>query len=115
MGKVHDKIVKTVPNGEVIASVISCNYLITAGVSDWAGYAIAAGLFITRQCPVHDRFRRFGIKSDEEIPSFVELFLNDELVSKTLQFNKCEASFEKQLSKHLLSNFESFQKKSSWN
>lgn len=109
MGKVHDKIVKTVPNGEVIASVISCNYLITAGVSDWAGYAIAAGLFITRQCPVHDRFRTFGIKSEEEVPSFADLFLDDGLVSNPFQFNKYEVSFDKKLSKQLLSNYECIQ------
>lgn len=61
MGKVYENVVRTVPNGAEIASTISCDYLITCGVSNWGGLALSAGLFIARSCAVHERFQRNGI------------------------------------------------------
>merc|ERR1712073_243219 len=44
MGKVEEKVREHIKNGEQIASVISCDYLITAGVSNWGAEALAVGL-----------------------------------------------------------------------
>jgi D-glutamate cyclase len=45
MGKVMDKIIDscTIPNGDKIACVVSADYLIAASISNWGGYALAAG------------------------------------------------------------------------
>ena len=46
MGKVYDKIVHDNPkiqNGRDIACVVKADYLIAASVSNWGGYALAAG------------------------------------------------------------------------
>ena len=44
MGNIYDDIINCVPHGEMIASVINTNYLITAGVSNWGGFAVAHAL-----------------------------------------------------------------------
>jgi len=75
MGKVHQQIKQKVPMGNTIASNISCDYLITCGVSNWGGFGVAAGLYALRCCPVFDRYRRFGlgfhemIEMDKLVPS----------------------------------------------
>lgn len=58
MGKVKDKVVKHVPHGGLIAAAVAADYLVTCGVSNWGGLALAAGLYALRSCPVHDRYRR---------------------------------------------------------
>ena len=65
MGKVRSQIVQHVPKGETTGSVISCDYLITCGVSNWGGFAVSAALDILSRCPVFDRYRRFGIGCQE--------------------------------------------------
>ena len=67
MGKVQPKIIENVPKGNIIASAISCDYLITCGVSNWGGFGVAAGLYALRCCPVFDRYRRYGLGSHELI------------------------------------------------
>jgi hypothetical protein len=42
MGKVLDLVRATVPLGDVIACTTPCSHLITAGVSNWGGYGLAA-------------------------------------------------------------------------
>jgi hypothetical protein len=44
MGNIYDSIVKSIPNGEKIASIVETDYLITAGVSNWGGIAIGYAL-----------------------------------------------------------------------
>ena len=61
MGKVRSMVIKHVPKGDLIGSSISCDYLVTAGVSNWGGFAVAAGLYILSGCPLFDRYNRFGI------------------------------------------------------
>jgi len=65
MGKVHDKVVESVPFGKSIASSTSCDYLITCGVSNWGGFAVAAGLCILSSCPIFLRYKHYGLENDE--------------------------------------------------
>jgi hypothetical protein len=49
MGKVpHETIVKNIPNGDLIHCRVPTDYLIVAGVSNWAAYALAAGIHVLR-------------------------------------------------------------------
>jgi hypothetical protein len=41
-------IARTVPNGEAIACVTSCDHLIVAGVSNWGAYGLMAALAVVR-------------------------------------------------------------------
>lgn len=71
MGKVHDIVVEKIQFGETIACTTSTDFLIAAGVSNWAGYAISIGLYAASQCPVHWRYSHHGINA--EIPPQFEL------------------------------------------
>jgi hypothetical protein len=42
MGKVLGAVQAHIPNGQLIASVTTCDALITAGVSNWGGYGLVA-------------------------------------------------------------------------
>lgn len=77
MGKVLSRVLENVHLGPVIASSVSCDYLMACGVSDWGGYAIACGLYIARNCITHDRYRRYGIKDEEGKLDIDELMFND--------------------------------------
>lgn len=46
MGKVKDQIIKHVNHGELIAAELPADNLILAGVSNWGGHGLAAGLSI---------------------------------------------------------------------
>jgi hypothetical protein len=50
MGKVFDEIVKNpkISNGEKIGCVVAADFLIAASVSNWGGYALAAGAAVVR-------------------------------------------------------------------
>ena len=68
MGKVMENVVKFVKNGECIACNVSSDYLITAGVSNWGGYALAVALYLLSTCPIHLRYVHRGLtKPDEEV------------------------------------------------
>jgi len=85
MGKVLSRVLEHVHLGPVIASSVSCDYLMACGVSDWGGYAIACGLYIVRNCMTHDRYRRYGIKDEEGELDIDELMFND---SQDLEMRK---------------------------
>ena len=61
MGKVYDQVVRTIPKGETIACKTSCDYVITCGLCDWGGYALAVAIYLLRMCPIHDRYQRRAI------------------------------------------------------
>jgi hypothetical protein len=46
MGNIYPFIAKHVPKGDLIGTRVECDFLISAGVSNWGGYAIASALFI---------------------------------------------------------------------
>jgi hypothetical protein len=49
MGKLPRTLIgATVPNGEAIASVASCDHLVVAGVSNWGAYGLMAALAVVR-------------------------------------------------------------------
>ncbi|KAM4625828.1 D-glutamate cyclase, mitochondrial [Polymixia lowei] len=61
MGKLKDKVKNLMPNGSLIACDIAADYAITAGVSNWGGYAVACGLYLLHTCPSHQRYLRKGL------------------------------------------------------
>ena len=82
MGKVHQRVVDHIDNGSIIASSVSTDHLITAGVSNWGGSALAAALFIVHQCPVHSRYVGRGkVASFEEVLNTVDKVDVDVLLS----------------------------------
>ena len=86
MGKVKDQVEKHVKHGKEIACIVSCDYLITAGVSNWGGYALAVGLHVLSTCPIHARYVRRGLaKIDED--KGVEEFLNS--IEQVRIFESC--------------------------
>jgi D-glutamate cyclase len=49
MGKLPSELIaRTVPNGERIACITSCDHLVVAGVSNWGAYGLMAALAIVR-------------------------------------------------------------------
>ncbi|MBN3296130.1 GLUCM protein, partial [Amia calva] len=58
MGKVKDEVRKHIPNGGIIACDVAADFVITAGVSNWGGYAVACALHTLHHCPVHQRYLR---------------------------------------------------------
>lgn len=73
MAKVLDQVVRHIPHGDKIASVVSCDYLISAGVSNWGAYALATSLFALRSCSDHSYNQRIGL--GEHTPPDPKLFL----------------------------------------
>lgn len=63
MGKVEAKVEEHIEHGKEIACVVSCDYLITAGVSNWGGYALAVGLYVLSMCPIHVRYVQRGLEN----------------------------------------------------
>ncbi|XP_048341151.1 D-glutamate cyclase, mitochondrial [Sphaerodactylus townsendi] len=61
MGKVKEAVKKYIKNGDIIACDIEADFAITAGVSNWGGYAVACALYILNTCEVHDRYLRKAI------------------------------------------------------
>ena len=73
MAKVYDQVVKHIPFGETIASTVTCDYLISSGVSNWGGYALAASLYALQACPDHSYNRRCGL--GKHMPPDPDLYL----------------------------------------
>lgn len=46
MGNLYDMVCKHVPRGEIICSRSECDQLISTGVSNWGGYAIAFAAYL---------------------------------------------------------------------
>ena len=44
MGNVADRVRRDIPHGETIASVVGCDHLIVAGVSNWGAYGLVGAL-----------------------------------------------------------------------
>ena len=81
MGKVYEAVVRHVPLGDVIACEVAADFLIAAGVSNWAGYALSLGLYLTSSSPAHHRYRNRGIGADHAPKSVLQDFLpsNDQV------------------------------------
>ena len=81
MGKVNDEVRQHIPHGTEIGCVVASDCLIAAGVSNWAGHALAAGLYAVSSCPLHWRYTNQGINA--ETPPLLDIndFVNSERVS----------------------------------
>jgi hypothetical protein len=44
MGSVRERVAETVAHGDVIATVVPCDHLVVAGVSNWGAYGLCAAL-----------------------------------------------------------------------
>ncbi|XP_051867953.1 D-glutamate cyclase, mitochondrial isoform X2 [Pristis pectinata] len=61
MGKVKEAVKRCIPNGDLIACDVSADFTVVAGVSNWAGYAIACALHILSNCTIHERYLRKAV------------------------------------------------------
>ena len=82
MGKVLERVAVNVKHGSEIGCTVSCDYLITAGVSNWGGYALAKAIYLCASCPVHDRYRRKSLGGPSE-PLLDDFVTTVEQVNKT--------------------------------
>ncbi|XP_054652250.1 D-glutamate cyclase, mitochondrial [Dunckerocampus dactyliophorus] len=69
MGKVKEKVKNLMPKGDLIACDVPADYAITAGVSNWGGYAVACGLYLLYTCPTHQRYLNKGLGVDHITPN----------------------------------------------
>uniref|UniRef100_A0A3B3HCT1 D-glutamate cyclase n=2 Tax=Oryzias latipes TaxID=8090 RepID=A0A3B3HCT1_ORYLA len=72
MGKVKQQVKSLMPMGEVVACDVPADFAITAGVSNWGGYAVACGLYLLHTCPSHRRYLRKGL-GQEAAPTSEQL------------------------------------------
>ena len=79
MGKVLEKVAANVQYGSEIACTVASDYLVTAGVSNWGGFALAKAIFLCVSCSVHDRYRRHGLGHPHQF-SEMDFVLNVEQV-----------------------------------
>ena len=89
MGKVRRKVVDHIPEGELIGSDVSCDHLLACGVSNWGGFAVAAGLFLLRR----EESRKGTIKQEEETgqvisqePDWQEFLLDEEAGERLMRW-----------------------------
>ena len=75
MGKVLEQVKQHIPLGEKVACVTPADFLIAAGVSNWAGYALSVGLFVASRSPMHWRYRHRGINAETPPDFSVSEFL----------------------------------------
>lgn len=68
MGKVKEKVKALMPKGDLIACDVPADYAITAGVSNWGGYAVACGLYLLHTCPSHQRYLKKGLGLEHTTP-----------------------------------------------
>ena len=61
MGKVHEEIITTIPEGDLIAATASCMYLLTCGVSNWGCWALQFALACLQDDMIHQRYRQHGL------------------------------------------------------
>ncbi|XP_035270245.1 D-glutamate cyclase, mitochondrial isoform X1 [Anguilla anguilla] len=61
MGKVKEAVRAHMPNGSLVACDVAADFAITAGVSNWGGYAVAYALYLLNICPIHERYLRRGL------------------------------------------------------
>ncbi|KAM9355031.1 D-glutamate cyclase, mitochondrial [Pholidichthys leucotaenia] len=71
MGKVKEKVKSLMPKGDLVACDVPADFAITAGVSNWGGYAVACGLYLLQTCPAHQRYRNRGLGLDHVTPELV--------------------------------------------
>lgn len=86
MGKVHQRVIEHIQNGQNIASTVATDHLVTAGVSNWGGSALVAALRILNQCPVHSRYARRGAGTDGVSVPKEDVLITVEMEEEILRF-----------------------------
>lgn len=81
MGKVNEAVQQHITNGAEIGCVVGSDILIAAGVSNWAGHALAGGLYALSSCPLHWRYRNQGVNAETPPVLDINDFVNTERVS----------------------------------
>ncbi|XP_036448746.1 D-glutamate cyclase, mitochondrial isoform X2 [Colossoma macropomum] len=61
MGKLKEAVKAYMPNGSLIACDVAADFAITAGVSNWGGYAVACALYILNLCSIHRHYVQKGL------------------------------------------------------
>uniref|UniRef100_A0A672T340 D-glutamate cyclase n=1 Tax=Sinocyclocheilus grahami TaxID=75366 RepID=A0A672T340_SINGR len=61
MGKVKAEVKAYMPNENLIACDVAADFAITAGVSNWGGYAVACALYVLNLCLIHWRYLQRGL------------------------------------------------------
>lgn len=88
LGKVQDRVSHVMKNGSTLGCTIVSDRVIMAGVSNWGGFAIAAGLYLLTTCDVHWRYVCKGINYKEEREWTLDQFLTtNEQVCLYVQYN----------------------------
>eukprot|EP01125_Pyxidicula_operculata_P014399 TRINITY_DN4792_c0_g1_i2.p1 TRINITY_DN4792_c0_g1~~TRINITY_DN4792_c0_g1_i2.p1 ORF type:complete len:146 (+),score=33.20 TRINITY_DN4792_c0_g1_i2:499-936(+) len=83
MGNVLEGVEKHVPLGDKIGTKVKCDHLITAGVSNWGGYALAAALYSVAPSPTINMLP--NIEDEENIlKSIVDAGAVDGTTSKSV-------------------------------
>lgn len=67
MGNVKDLVKQHITNGDRIVCDVGVNHLLTAGVSNWGGWALAMSVFLLNNCLLHSRYQRYGIGLHHEV------------------------------------------------
>ncbi|XP_028298346.1 D-glutamate cyclase, mitochondrial isoform X2 [Gouania willdenowi] len=68
MGKLKERVISLMPKGSLIACDVPADCAITAGVSNWGGYAVACGLYLLHTCPSHQRYLKRGLGPEQDKP-----------------------------------------------
>lgn len=66
LGRVREKVVKYMKGGSQTGCAVQSDYAVLAGVSNWGGYALSAGLYLLATCAVHSRYARRGVNLIED-------------------------------------------------
>ena len=82
MGKVYNKVVDHIEKGGLIGCKVAADLAILSGVCNWAGCAVAAGLYAVSQCTLHWRYRNHAIGQPTPLDLPLDAFVpTDEQVS----------------------------------
>ncbi len=88
MGKVHKRVIDHIENGQQIASAVTTDHLITAGVSNWGASALVAALYILNQCPVHSRYVGREVVGTDRVVSKEDVLIMVETVMIIVTCNR---------------------------
>ncbi|KAI6647926.1 hypothetical protein LOD99_8387 [Oopsacas minuta] len=99
MGKVSENVTKYVDKGDLIGNTNVADFLVSAGVSNWGGYAIAAGILAARNCIIHRRYVMNGVRYQICTHKSQDLFSKTE--QRKLLSVMCELGIRDGMSKEL--------------
>jgi len=87
MGNVKDLVKQHIKSGPGIACNVGVHHLLTSGVSNWGGWALAMSAFLLNNCLLHSRYQRYGIglyryvRPEDVLNSFQQVMIKMQLSS----------------------------------